>query len=66
MINEMLADVLLAGYSVGEVSCPTKYFQEASSINFRRSVQYGFGVLRVSAQGLFRRMGTPSSPSLRG
>jgi glycosyltransferase involved in cell wall biosynthesis len=55
--NEMLADVILAGYSVGEVSCPTKYFQEASSINFRRSVRYGFGVLRVSIRGLFRRIG---------
>lgn len=64
--NEMLADILLAGYSVGEVSCPTKYFQEASSINFRRSVRYGFGVLRVSARGLFRRIGFLSSPELRG
>lgn len=54
--NEMMADLILAGYSVGEISCPTKYFQEASSINFRRSVRYGFGVLRVSARGLFRRI----------
>lgn len=64
--NEMLADILLAGYSVGEVSCPTKYFQEASSINFRRSVQYGFGVLRVSARGLFRRLRPALATPSRG
>lgn len=64
--NEMMADLLLAGYSVGEVSCPTKYFQEASSINFRRSVQYGFGVLRVSARGLLRRLLGGHRPPPRG
>lgn len=64
--NEMLADIILARYSVGEVSCPTKYFQEASSINFSRSVRYGFGVLRVSARGLLRRMGILSSLPIRG
>jgi len=64
--NEMLADILLSGYSVGEVSCPTKYFQEASSINFRRSVRYGFGVLRVSARGLLRRIGILSFSISRG
>lgn len=53
--NEMLADVILSGFAIGEVSCPTKYFPEASSINFRRSVRYGFGVLRVSSRGLLRR-----------
>ena len=53
--NEMLADVILSGFSVGEVSCPTKYFAEASSINFQRSVRYGLGVLRVSGRGLLRR-----------
>ncbi len=46
--NEMLGQIVFAGFSVGEVSCPTKYFDDASSINFKRSVQYGFGVLRVS------------------
>lgn len=55
--NEMLAQVLLGGFLVGEVSCPTKYFEEASSINFRRSVQYGLGVLRVSVLGLLKRTG---------
>jgi glycosyltransferase involved in cell wall biosynthesis len=43
--NEMLAQCIHFGYRIGEVSCPTKYFEEASSINFTRSVKYGFGVL---------------------
>src|SRR6202166_1814738 len=43
--NEILAQCIYFGYRIGEVSCPTKYFEEASSINFRRSVKYGFGVL---------------------
>ncbi len=46
--NEMLGQVAYAGFRIGEVSCPTKYFPEASSINFKRSVTYGLGVLRVS------------------
>jgi hypothetical protein len=41
----MLAQILWFGYTVAEVSCPTKYFPEASSINFRRSLRYGFGCL---------------------
>jgi glycosyltransferase involved in cell wall biosynthesis len=45
--NQMLAQVLWHGYTIGEVSCPTKYFAEASSINLRRSIQYGFGCLSV-------------------
>jgi len=43
--NQMLAQIFYFGFSVGEVSCPTKYFPEASSINFSRSLQYGFGCL---------------------
>jgi glycosyltransferase involved in cell wall biosynthesis len=46
--NEMLGQITYAGFIIGEVTCPTKYFDEASSINFRRSSKYGFGVLRVS------------------
>ncbi|HEY0271885.1 MAG TPA: glycosyltransferase family 2 protein [Chitinophaga sp.] len=46
--NEMLAQVLFKGYEVAEITCPTKYFEDASSINFRRSLQYGLGVLGVS------------------
>jgi hypothetical protein len=46
--NEMLSQIIYAGYEVAEVTCPTKYFEEASSINFKRSAVYGLGVLRVS------------------
>lgn len=46
--NEILAQIAYAGYEIGEVSCPAKYHKEASSISFKRSVKYGFGVLRVS------------------
>ncbi len=50
--NQMLAQVLWFGYSIAEVSCPTKYFKGASSINFMRSVRYGFGCLATAL--LFR------------
>src|SRR5829696_173788 len=46
--NEMLSQIIYFGYEVAEVTCPTKYFKEASSINFKRSAIYGLGVLRVS------------------
>ncbi len=46
--NEMLAQIFYAGYEIGEVTCPTKYFEEASSINLYRSTVYGLGVLKVS------------------
>jgi glycosyltransferase involved in cell wall biosynthesis len=55
--NEMLAQVTYFGYRIGEVSCPTRYFDEASSINFRRSVKYGFGVLRTCLQYRWQKMG---------
>lgn len=48
--NQVLAQAVLMGARIGEISCPTKYFPEASSINFRRSAIYGFGVLRTSVQ----------------
>lgn len=48
--NEMLSQIFMKGYEIGEVTCPTKYFEEASSINFKRSMEYGMGVLRVSLQ----------------
>ncbi len=47
--NEMLAQIFYAGYEIGEITCPTKYFDDASSINLKRSSIYGLGVLRVSA-----------------
>jgi glycosyltransferase involved in cell wall biosynthesis len=46
--NEMLVQAIAAGFRIGEVSCPTRYFEEASSISFRRAFVYGLGVLRVS------------------
>ena len=55
--NEMLAQVTYFGYRIGEVSCPTRYFREASSINFRRSVKYGLGVLRACFQFRWQKMG---------
>ena len=55
--NEMLALVHYRGFRIGEVSCPTKYFDEASSINFSRSVKYGLGVLRVSLSFRLARLG---------
>ena len=53
--NQMLAQILFQGFTIGEVSCPTKYFKEASSINFQRSVTYGLGVLRTSFQYFFAK-----------
>ena len=44
----MIAQIFYAGFEIAEVTCPTKYFDEASSINFARSTKYGIGVLRVS------------------
>jgi glycosyltransferase involved in cell wall biosynthesis len=55
--NEMLAQVLYFGFRIGEVSCPAKYFPEASSINFSRSVKYGLGVIRVSLTYFFSKLG---------
>jgi glycosyltransferase involved in cell wall biosynthesis len=55
--NEILAQVIFARFRIGEVSCPTKYFEEASSINFSRSVKYGFGVLRTAIQFRLQRLG---------
>ena len=59
--NQMLAQIIHAGFSIGEVSCPAAYFEDASSINFRRSVRYGLGVLGVSAQLFLERTGIHSS-----
>ncbi|MCD7968901.1 MAG: glycosyltransferase family 2 protein [Alistipes sp.] len=46
--NQMLAQIFWHGFEIGEITCPTKYFEEASSINFRRSAVYGLGVIRTS------------------
>jgi glycosyltransferase involved in cell wall biosynthesis len=55
--NQMLAQCVHFGFRIGEVSCPTKYFEEASSINFRRSVTYGLGVLATTLQFALQRWG---------
>jgi glycosyltransferase involved in cell wall biosynthesis len=55
--NQMLAQCVHFGFRIGEISCPTKYFEEASSINFRRSVNYGFGVLLTTLQFALQRIG---------
>jgi glycosyltransferase involved in cell wall biosynthesis len=55
--SQMLAQCVYFGYRIGEVSCPTKYFPQASSINFRRSVQYGFGVIGVTLQYMLQTSG---------
>jgi glycosyltransferase involved in cell wall biosynthesis len=59
--NQMLAQVLWFGYTIAEVSCPTKYFKEASSINFRRSVKYGFGCLGTGLGFRLAKMGLRKS-----
>jgi glycosyltransferase involved in cell wall biosynthesis len=55
--NQMLAQIIHQGFRIGEISCPAAYFEEASSINFSRSVKYGLGVLGVSVQLLLQRLG---------
>jgi glycosyltransferase involved in cell wall biosynthesis len=59
--NQMLAQILWAGYTVAEVSCPTKYFTEASSINFYRSVRYGLGCLQTALIFRLAKMGLINS-----
>jgi hypothetical protein len=54
--NQMLAQILWLDYQIAEVSCPTKYFAEASSINFQRSLKYGFGCLNTAIQYRLARM----------
>jgi glycosyltransferase involved in cell wall biosynthesis len=55
--NQMLAQIFYAGFEIAEITCPTRYFKEASSISFRRSVTYGLGVISVSVSYLLQRTG---------
>jgi len=55
--NQMIAQAVMFGYNIGEISCPTKYFEEASSINFKRSVEYGLGVLATTASFVANKWG---------
>lgn len=54
--NQMLAQIFYAGYEIAEITCPTKYFEEASSINFKRSSIYGLGVLKTSLMYRLQKM----------
>jgi glycosyltransferase involved in cell wall biosynthesis len=55
--NQMLAQIFFKGYEISEITCPTKYFEEASSINFQRSMEYGLGCLKVSLMYLLAKIG---------
>ncbi|MDD4218480.1 MAG: glycosyltransferase family 2 protein [Bacteroidales bacterium] len=59
--NQMLAQIFYAGYEIAEITCPTKYFEEASSINFKRSVKYGLGVIGTSFLYFFNKIGIAKS-----
>lgn len=55
--NQMIAQAVMFGFKIGEISCPTKYFEEASSINFKRSVEYGLGVLGTTLSFVAHKLG---------
>lgn len=59
--NQMIAQTMWNGFQIGEISCPTRYFAEASSINFKRSCTYGFGVLGTAALYQLNRLGLLAS-----
>lgn len=63
--NEMISQIFMAGFEIAEITCPTKYFPEASSINFSRSMKYGLGVLNVSFKHFFYTLGLNKSPIYR-
>jgi hypothetical protein len=54
--NQMIAQILYAGYEIAEITCPTKYFDDASSINIPRSMKYGLGVIGVSMQYFLQKL----------
>jgi hypothetical protein len=55
--NQMIAQAAMFGFRIGEISCPTKYFEQASSINFKRSVEYGIGVVMTSVSFALHKLG---------
>ena len=59
--NQFLAQMFYKGYEIAEITCPTKYFEEASSINFKRSIEYGLGVLKTSFQYFLHKRGIINS-----
>jgi glycosyltransferase involved in cell wall biosynthesis len=64
--NEMLSQIIMAGFPIGELTCPTRYFAEASSIRLGPSIRYGLGVLRVSGEHLAHRTGIHRHPRYAG
>jgi hypothetical protein len=62
--NQIIAQAVAYGASIGELSCPTRYADDSSSINFRRSVRYGIGVLQTSVQYRLHSSGTRQYPYL--
>ncbi|HTL80598.1 MAG TPA: glycosyltransferase family 2 protein, partial [Bacteroidia bacterium] len=63
--NQMLSQIVYAGFEIAEITCPTKYFEEASSINFRRSMKYGIGCMSVSLKHRFNKWGLMRSEIYR-
>ncbi len=59
--NQMIAQIFMAGFEIAEITCPTKYFEDASSINFRRSTKYGFGVIGTAFRYRFHKWGISKS-----
>jgi len=55
--NQILSQILLANYDIAEITCPTKYFEDASSINFKRSIRYGFGVISTTIKHTLQKSG---------
>lgn len=64
--NQMLAQIFYAGFEVAEITCPTKYEEDSSSINFSRSMKYGLGVLGVSTQYFFQKLGLANFRIFKG
>jgi hypothetical protein len=62
--NQMLVQAIRFGYRIGEITCPTRYLEDSSSIGFLRSVAYGFGVLRTSFQYVINKAGFREYPFL--
>ena len=60
--NQMIAQAVMFGFNIGEISCPTKYFKEASSISFKRSVTYGLGVLSTTLGFVAHKWGISRHP----
>jgi glycosyltransferase involved in cell wall biosynthesis len=60
--NQVLSQIIYAGYEIAEITCPTRYFEEASSINFRRSLVYGMGVIKTSVGHFLQRLGWVKLP----